>query len=143
VASSADPLRKIDGRPYVSARALENIRAFAEAVFATGDGPPPALRLDWLCAEVEDFLARIGPARRTFLIGVFALSILVPLFSGRFTKMSSIPLPERVVTLTRIEDSALGGIVLGMKMLLCILYYEHPASARSVGFDGRCLVDDS
>lgn len=141
MASQDGPLVRANGRPFVGPRAMGNIRALASAIFATGDGPPSVQRLDWLCTEVEDFLARIGPARRTFSLGLFALSVMTPIVAGRLTPMAKLPLPDLVLALTKIERSPAAGIVLGMKMLLCILYYEHPGAARDVGFDGRCLVD--
>ena len=34
-------------------------RAFAEALFTTNEGPPPAERLDWLMDDLDDYYERL------------------------------------------------------------------------------------
>jgi hypothetical protein len=138
------PLRKADGSSIVSARFLAAMRAAAEAIFATEAGPPPTERLDWLCVEIEDFLAHAGSNARFLLrFALLAVSVLAPLFLLRFTRLKKLPLAERVRALTRLEHSALGSPVLALKALLCVLYYEHPDAAREIGFDGLCFKGSS
>jgi hypothetical protein len=111
----------------------------AEAVFLTDDGPPPPDRLDWLSREVEDFLARAG-ARSRLVVGLalFAIGVLAPLLSLRFVSLARMSVRERARVLSRLEHT-FGAPVLAVKAMLCLLYYEHPDVARSVGFDGQCL----
>ena len=52
---------------------LQQLRAFAEALFSTEAGAPPAARMDWLIGEMDDYLVRAGP-RAQF---IFTLSVLV------------------------------------------------------------------
>jgi hypothetical protein len=131
------PLRHEDGRPIVRARTLRRLRVVAEAVFSTEHGAPPAARLDWLLAELEDFLARAGSRTRGVLgLAVFAVTVLAPLFAGHLPPLGRLPLRERARALTLLERSRFGAPVLAVKALLCVLYYEHPDAAREVGFDG-------
>lgn len=135
------PLRKPSGAPIVSPRLVIRARIIAEALFATGEGPPPAARLDWLAAETEDFLARSGWRTRLVVgLALFAVWMLAPLLVFRFTSLRRMSVPERAHALQRLEDT-FGAPVLAVKAMLCVLYYEHPDAARGVGFDSSCLLD--
>ena len=137
----SQPLRHDSGRRIVSERLVASLSAVAEAVFTTETGPPDPERMQWLARELEDFLARSG-ARTRFLLGLasFAVAIAAPLFAGRLPPLRRLPLRERARALALMEDSRFGAPVLAVKALLCVLYYEHPAAAESVGFDGACLT---
>ncbi|MCC6216598.1 MAG: hypothetical protein IT376_17185 [Polyangiaceae bacterium] len=134
------PLRRADGSPVVSPRIMARLRSLTEAIFATAAGPPPAARVDWVVAEVEDVLAHAGAQMRwTMAAATLVIVWIAPLFVGRLGSLASLPFRERVRALAALEASALGGPVLAVKALLCILYYEHPDAAAEVGFDAECL----
>lgn len=135
----AAPLRRLDGSPIVSPRLIARARVVAEALFSTANGPPPASRLDWLCIEAEDFLARAG-ARSRFVVGLalFVVGLLAPLMLWRLAPLGRLTVRDRARALQRLEDR-FGAPVLAVKAMLSILYYEHPDAAREVGFDGACL----
>jgi hypothetical protein len=38
------------------------------------------------------------------------------------------------------ERTFLGPLLLALKTILCILYYEHPDAAAEIGFDGECMT---
>ncbi|MBI3202274.1 MAG: hypothetical protein HYZ29_12080 [Myxococcales bacterium] len=137
------PLRREGGAPIVSPRLIARVRVVAEALFSTGEGPPPAARLDWLCLEAEDFLARAG-ARSRFVVGLalFVVGLLAPLMLWRLSPLGRLSVRDRARALQRLEDR-FGAPVLAVKAMLCILYYEHPDAAREVGFDGACLKSAS
>jgi hypothetical protein len=136
----ADALSTDLARPVVPARFLTSARAVAEAVFSTDAGPPPAARLDWLCAELEDFLTAAGARTRWMIrLTMLVVSLLAPLSIGRFPPLRRLSLSERVRALSLLEQSRLGAPVLGVKALLCVLYYEHPDAAREIGFDAECM----
>ena len=119
---------------------LRALRAIAEATFATRSGPPPAARLDWLESEMADFLARSGSRSRfLFAFLVFVVSAIAPLLIARLPPLRRLPLAERIVALSRLERR-FAEPLLGVKAILCIIYYEHPDAAREVGFDGSCLT---
>ena len=119
---------------------LKGAYAIAEALFSAPEGPPNERRLRWLCAELGDFVARIGPKPRfLYRFAVFAVIWIAPLWVLR-------PLPgkwgsveRRIRLYNRIERSTLGPALLAVKAIMCILYYEHPEAAKEIGFDGQCL----
>jgi hypothetical protein len=135
------PLRDENGGPIVSPRTVARVRVVAEALFLGKAGPPPAERLDWLALEVEDFLARSGAqSRLVFGLALLVISLLAPLFSLRFVPLGRMQPAERARVLGHLEHK-FGAPVLAVKALLSVIYYEHPDAARSVGFDGECLLE--
>jgi hypothetical protein len=119
-----------------------NTRAIAETLFTTKEGPPPPERLDWLVEDADDFVAQAGGRARLVLwLCMTAISLLAPLFALRLGPFRWLSPETRTRGLERMERSARGLAVFGAKAILCILYYEHPDSARFVGFDGLCLED--
>lgn len=122
-------------------RAIASAMAVAECLFASSGGPPPKTRLNWLGRELDDFLERIGAdARSSYLLGLFALSVLGPLLSFSLTPLRSMDVERRARALSRVESSFASGLLLAVKAMLCIIYYEHPDAAESIGFDGRCML---
>ncbi|MCA9632899.1 MAG: hypothetical protein KC766_34840 [Myxococcales bacterium] len=122
-------------------RAIAAALAVAECLFAAESGPPPRQRLTWLGRELDDFLERIGAdARSSYLLGLFALGVLGPLLSLSFTPLRSMDLERRAKALSKVETSFASGLLLAVKAMLCIIYYEHPDAAASIGFDGRCML---
>ncbi len=135
------PLRRVGDQAYVGPWMMRNVRAIIEAVFSDVEGPPPSDRLDWLCNDFEDFLARVPSARLTYRVGVIAICIVGPLVARRLSSFRSLPVEDRVTALQKLESSPLGFAVLGMKVLGSIVYYEHPDAAREIGFDASCHED--
>lgn len=125
------------------------MRAVIEAVFArAGEGgepvAPPAARVAWVSAELDDFLARVTfRARAVVLLSLVAITVLAPLVARRLGAFSSLPLRDRVDALERLERGAFAPALLAVKALLSLHYYEHPDAAREVGFDGACMTAES
>lgn len=114
--------------------------AVAEAVFSGEGGSLPPERLEWLGRELDDFLERIGPeARTSYLAALRGLSVVGPLLMRSATPLRSMPLAKRAEALSRVEGSAFSGALLAVKAMLCIIYYEHPDAADSIGFDRKCM----
>jgi hypothetical protein len=134
---------EVRGRAGATPRMRKATWAVAEALFTTDAGPPPAERLDWLVDDLDHFLAHAGPrARLIYRLCLLAISALAPLLVWRLPPFRRLSSARRMEALERLERSPLGITVFGCKMLLCIVYYEHPDAAREVGFDGRCTGDD-
>ena len=112
---------------------LMHLRAFAEALFSTADGPPPASRMDWLMKEMDDYLSVAGTlGKLSFVLSVYVVSVLAPLFAFHFPMLRSLSLEERVESLTRMEESFLAAPVLAVKAFMSVVYYEHPDVQREV-----------
>ncbi len=119
----------------VSDGVVRRARAVAEAMFATSEGPdgaPPADRLDWVGRELRGFLGHSPDASRVFRLCLFAVTTIGPLFSFR-VGFEQHTLAERIKLLERVEHSPLSTALLGLKAVLCMLYFEHPDAARSIG----------
>lgn len=118
--------------------------ALAQALFCTDSGPPTQAHVDWVVEDAADFLQRAG-ARTRFVLTFSLLAVvwLSALCARRLRSLSRLSLAERVAALERLERSPFSPPLLGVKALLSLLYYEHPEAARRVGFDGRCLTDES
>lgn len=122
----------------VPRRVVESAAAVAEALFHDGKAPPPAARMAWLADELGDFLGRSGGrARLLFRLCLFVVSWIAPLLGGRCPPLRRLDVDRRLAILTRLEEGPLSAAFLGVKAILCILYYEHPDAAREAGFDGH------
>lgn len=117
---------------------LRQLQAFAEALFSTEAGPPPAARITWLMGEMEDYLHRAGPAARfVFFAALLAVAVFSPLLIWRFPTLASLDVAERIDALTRMEESFAAAPVLAVKAFLSVVYYEHPDVQREVGHVGH------
>ena len=128
-------------RPF-SRRTRRTLGAIAEALFGAPGAPPPASRIEWLVDDLEDFCRGAG-ARSRLMVRLLVLGIAVvgPFFARRPRLFRRLSLETRIRALDRMESSFASALVLGLKAMLCILYYEHPDAAHEVGFDGACLVE--
>lgn len=118
---------------------LRDARPFAEALFSDSAGPPPVERMDWLMAELEDFVEQAGPRVLAIVAGGLALATwAAPAFAKKAPPLSRLSLVDRCKALDAMERSKMGLPLLGVKAILCILYYEHPDALRGAG-----VIDDS
>ena len=129
-------------RPGLPPRSLRAARIVAEALFSREGGPPPSDRLDWLERDLSDFFGHVSlRARLLFRACVATLYWLAPLTSGRFRTMGGLEsVEERVKAIEAIERTPLSLTLLGAKAILCIVWFEHPDSAREIGWDQRCRL---
>lgn len=116
------------------------LRTIAEAIFYRGT-PLPVERLDFIESEMLATLQAAGPRARTlFLLCLFGLVVLAPLWVGRLPTLMRLPLPLRIRALSRMENSPVAaGLVLAVKAALCVLYYEQPAVAAELRAAPGCL----
>jgi hypothetical protein len=114
-------------------RSVETMMAIAEAVFSTADGAPPADRIGWLRREYVDFMSRAsGRGRFYFFSGALVVSIVAPLMIGKLRRFRKLSLEDRISALRRFEAHALGSILIALRAILCLIWYEHPEVARDV-----------
>ena len=131
-------------KPGLSPRTLRWARALAEALFATDEGAPPSARLDWLEGELADFFGRVNlRSRLLFGSAVLAVTIAAPLLVRRLPPLPRLSLADRIEAVSRLERTPLSLALFLAKAILSICYYEHPDAAASIGWDQRCLEDES
>jgi hypothetical protein len=119
--------------------ALRRARGISEALFSSETGAPPAERLDWLSGELRQFLDRAGWRSGGFYkLGLIVVTLLAPLLILRPRALWRLPLADRVRALRKMEKSFAASVLLAVKAILCILYYEHPDAAREAGYTGGC-----
>lgn len=118
------------------------VKAVAAVLFARADGPAPDARLRWLASRVQDMRERIG-GRGMFVFRVAVLLAMwaAPLWSLRVPPLSRHEIPVRARVLERWERSPFGMSLFAIKAILCIAWFEHPAEAAAMRFDGRPLIE--
>jgi hypothetical protein len=110
------------------------IAAISEALFSEDSGPMPKARLDWLVAEYSDFLSRAPSSKRLlFAIASGVVSFIAPLLIAKFSSFASLSFSDRVRALRRLETRPVGKILIPLRAILCLIYYEHPDAARDLG----------
>ncbi len=129
--------------PRVGAAPMRWARAIADALFSPGDAPLDPERGAWLQNDLDDFLAHAGTgARRIFRLCAFAITFLGPLLAGKLGPLYTLPVPERLRVLERIEKSVMAPALLAIKAMLCIVYFEHPEAQREIGGPFGCKHED-
>jgi len=123
----------------LSERTLEMTMAIAEALFSSDDQkPPPEDRMAFLRREYADFMSRATPkGRLLFWAAPRAISLLAPLLSSKRPPLARLTIEERVKVLSRFEASPFAGVLIALRALLCMIYYEHPAAANAAGVPKR------
>ena len=112
---------------------VRTMMAIAEAAFSTEDGPPPADRIEWLRREYVDLMSRAsGRGRFYFGAGSLVVALVAPLLIGKLRRFHRPALEDRVAALRRFEAHPLGSILIALRAILCLLWYEHPDVAREV-----------
>lgn len=118
------------------------IYALSEVIFESDAGTPPAPRLRWLCAELQDVLPRIGRRSRwVYRFSLWVVCLVAPLLVFRPWPLRFMDTALRARALERFERSPFGLSLFAVKAILCIVYYEHPDAASEIGFTGRSRVE--
>lgn len=129
---SAAGARQPTGTP--STRALDRLALIAEALFSKDGSPPPRERIAWLRAELGDFLSRASLlGRAMFVVGSLVVCWLAPVFVGALPPLSRLPLSRRIEALECFEGRRVAPVLIALRAILCLLYYEHPDAAAEVG----------
>ncbi len=115
------------------------LRDVSEALFYRGT-PLPAQRLDFVEREAMATLISAGRrARLLFSTALFLVAWLAPLWVRRLPTITRLPLPLRITAIAELEASPLGApLLLGLKTVLCFIYYEQPEALRELGQVSSC-----
>ncbi|MCB9508031.1 MAG: hypothetical protein H6700_03625 [Myxococcales bacterium] len=118
--------------------------AVAEVLFSTAAGPPPPGRLRWMCSELRAHLDTVrGRSAWVVRASLLLMAWLGPLLVFRPPTLARLDFARRATALERWERSPLGLTLFAVKAMLCIVYFEHPEAAASLGFDGQCRGPDA
>lgn len=117
------------------------IGLFADTLFSTHRGPPPRERTIRVVEDAAALLtATTQKSRLLFQVCLFAMLWVAPLFIRRAPGLWRLPLASRVAALEAMERNPTGAaLVLAIKAVLCMLWYEQPESIAEVGADPLCV----
>ena len=127
----------------LSATGLRTLRAVVAAMRPRGHGFDQPID-EQVLREVVDFFPYLpGPLRLSFPLGLLLVEYGPPLFVRKFTRFSSMPVPEAQAY---IEPWAVAGglrtaLYLGLRTLVFIAFYQHPDVLASIGVDHQGRAD--
>jgi len=119
---------------HLSAATKTATAKIAEALFSSDEQAMPAARLSWLVREYSDFMSR-APAkgRLLFTLATMVVSVLSPLLINKLPPFSRLSFDDRILALRALEASRFGKILIPLRAILCLIYYEHPEAAVIIG----------
>ena len=133
---------EVTGRPGISAKVRRRARAVAEVLFATSEGPPPPERLDWLVTDLDRFAAQAGSRPRMLIkLCLWVVWWIGPLVVFKLGTFGRLDAAVRTTALEKLEAGPLGLAIVGLKTIMCMIWFEHPEVSRRVGFAPACLVE--
>jgi branched-subunit amino acid transport protein AzlD len=113
------------------------VRALAEAMFSDATTTAKS-RLDAFVDDVDDFVSHASRMLRFGLLLMLEVIHFTPLvLLWRFATFESLPCPDRVRVLERMESSRIVGFTLVLaayKAILCLIYFEHPDELAAIGY---------
>ena len=126
------------GLPKVT---LKISRAIARTIFHTGDSPVPESRLDWLETEMIDYARKAGPRTANGLNVIFnSLQMMPAVVIGKRKRFTELEPEDQLRYLEKIDASRLLSPLLATaKIVLCLLYFEHPDVLKEAGVDPQCM----
>jgi hypothetical protein len=114
--------------------------ALAEALWSPDAmSAPPADRLAYFADDLSDFIGCVGTrARLLFSACLAAITFVAPLAIGRFARLGSLSIGDRVAAIVALERTPASLALFAAKAMVSIVWWEHPGSARDIGWDQRC-----
>lgn len=125
--------------PALSREARRILRAASDVVRPCGHGFDHPIDDDVL-AGIEAFLPHLPPPLRlAFPLGLRLLEWSPPLLIGRVARFSRLPPEEARRHLERALEigGPLGAMVLGVRTLVLLCFYQHPAVLRTLEVDWK------
>lgn len=113
--------------------------AVAEALFdGCSDVSPERLRAD--VDEAAGLIAAASPrVRWGFSLAIWLVRLAPVLLGMHWALLDRLPVPERVAVLTALERSRWTSLMLpfvGVRTVMMLIFYEHPAELLAIGFAG-------
>lgn len=124
----------------LSLRQLRIARALTATLFDDGSGVPVE-RLDYAMTELAGYAARVGRVTRLALsLALWVMQLAPFLFLGVFRKFTGASVEIRQRCLRKLENSRLGLVMVLLKTVLSMIYFEHPEALASTGYDAQGLL---
>lgn len=126
----------------LSLRQLRIARSLAATLFDDGTGTGvPSERLDFAMVELSGYAARVGRLTRAALSFAFTVLQFAPfLLFGVFRKFTSGSTELRQRCLGKLERTRFGLVLVLLKTVLSMVYFEHPDALASTGYDAEGLL---
>jgi len=114
--------------------------ALAEALWSRdGIEAPPADRVAWFADDLADFVGRIGGrAWLLFRACLATATWIAPVVIGRAPPLARLSIPDRIRAIAALEGTPAGLALFAAKAIVSMVWFEHPANAREIGWDQRC-----
>ncbi len=121
------------------------LRSVADAIRPRGSGFDQPIDED-VIRELDEFFPFLPPLLRLgFPLGLRLLEWGVPLFARprRFARMSRLSTEERLAYLENWLEAggARGTLLLGLRVLVYVSFYQHPQVLESLGVDWQTRAD--
>lgn len=124
----------------LSPKQLHIARSMADVLFDGGEGIP-AERLDYAVGELRDYSSRMGWQSRIALgFALWVVSFAPFLLWFQFRRFENLPKDRRLACLIALEQSKLGMLLVVLKTVLSMVYFEHPDALAATGYDGIGLL---
>jgi hypothetical protein len=130
----------------LSDRTLRIAREVAATLFQPALGVAiPDERLQWMSSELRDYARCAGPRTSNGVSAIFLALQLLPLFViGKFSRFTRLAPVDRTRYLEKIERSRiLAPLLATTKIVLSLIYFEHPDVLREAGVTSTCLLPAS
>ncbi len=123
----------------LSPRQLAVVRAVADTLFAERGGVARDERIAFTLRELRANFVRYGFQTQLAFRGALAvIQLLAPLLLlGQLRRFVHLSPAARARCLTLLEGSRLGLVLVLLKTMLCLHYFEHPEVVARTGYDVR------
>lgn len=130
-------------RSFLSPRRRRTLAAVVAAVRPRGSGFDHPLD-DYVLEQIEGFLPFLPVTLRLGLpLGLDLIEFGPPLFARRLTRFSRMPLDEAGRYLAHWQESTdiRGALMLGLRTLVFLAFYQHPDVLKTLGVDWQGRAD--
>ncbi len=139
-AAPAIPAHRRARHPGLTPGARRAARALAEALWSKdGTSPPSAGQLDFFVDDLADFVGHLNPrARLLFRACLATVTWIAPLLVARPGRLGALSIPRRIEAIERLERTPASLALFATKAMVSLVWYEHPESAKDLGWDRGC-----
>jgi len=125
---------------------LETIRNFVQAMIHQEADFSPKPDLNQVVNEIDELVSKTPILIRSAMIALIKSLEMSALLHGYRHTFSHLSPEEQKEYLYKMEDSsnyAFRAIVLGIKTITFLVYFSEPEAEKAVGFDRKCLLENS